>query len=169
MDRYRTLRWIAYISEIMILYILQNAPGLLAEILGARPVLLISAALSIAMFEGELAGIGVGVIAGLLIDFSGGGVLGFHVIVLVVLCYLIGLLTMNLIRTNLLTALALSGLAIPLVFLMHWIFYYVIWGYGSEAYVLVTHILPRTLYTFLAVPVLYYFNRAIAHRLREPV
>lgn len=167
MDRYKTLRWIAYFSEIIIFYILQNTPGLLPEIMGARPVLLISTVLTIAMFEGELAGIGVGIIAGLLIDFGGSGILGFHAIVLVIVCYFVGLLTMNLIRTNLLTALALSAIAIPLIFTLQWVFFYVVWGYGTDGYVYVTHILPRALYTFLTVPIVYFFNRAIGHRLRE--
>jgi len=167
MDRYKTLRWIAYFSEIIIFYIVQNTPGLLPEILGARPVLLISTVLTIAMFEGEMAGIGVGIIAGLLIDFSGTGVLGFHAIVLVGICYFVGLLTMNLIRINLLTAMAMSAIAIPLIFTLHWLFFYVIWNNGSDGYVFVNHIMPRMLYTFLTVPLVYFFNRAIGHRLRE--
>lgn len=167
MDRYRTLRWITYFSELIILYIVQTTSGLLPEIMGERPVLLISTALTIAMFEGEVAGIGIGLVAGLLIDFSAGGTLGFHAILLVIVCFFAGILTMNLIRTNLFTALILAAVAIPLIYTMHWLFYYVIWGYGSPGYVFVRHILPRMLYTFLTVPIIYFFNRAIGHRLRE--
>ncbi len=169
MDRYKTLRWFAYFIELIIFYIVQNTPGLLPEFLGARPLLLVSTALSIAMFEGETAGVGVGLIAGLLIDFSAGTILGFHAIVLVILCFFVGLLTMNLIRTNLFTALFVSAIAIPIVYLLQWLFYYAIWDYGDSGYALVNHVLPRMLYTFLTVPVVYFFNRAIGHRLRENI
>lgn len=56
MDRYKIIRYFAYTIEILILYMVQETPGLLPEIGGARPVLLIPAAISIAMFESELAG-----------------------------------------------------------------------------------------------------------------
>ena len=44
MDRYKIIRYFAYTIEILILYMVQETPGLLPEIGGARPVLLIPAA-----------------------------------------------------------------------------------------------------------------------------
>ena len=65
----------------------QETPGLLPEIGGARPVLLIPAAISIAMFESEFAGIGFGLLCGLFLDIGMGGVLGFHGLLLAAACY----------------------------------------------------------------------------------
>ena len=74
MDRYKIIRYFAYTIEILILYMVQETPGLLPEIGGARPVLLIPAAISIAMFESELAGIAFGLLCGLFLDIGMGGV-----------------------------------------------------------------------------------------------
>ena len=70
MDRYKIIRYFAYTIEILILYMVQETPGLLPEIGGARPVLLIPAAISIAMFESELAGIAFGLLCGLFLDIG---------------------------------------------------------------------------------------------------
>ena len=50
MNRYKGIRFFAYVLEILVLFMVQETPGLLPPILGARPVLLIPAALSIAFF-----------------------------------------------------------------------------------------------------------------------
>ena len=104
MDRYKIIRYFAYTIEILILYMVQETPGLLPEIGGARPVLLIPAAISIAMFESELAGIAFGLLCGLFLDIGMGGVLGFHGLLLAAACYGVGLLTADLIQTNFLTS-----------------------------------------------------------------
>ena len=112
MDRYKIIRYFAYTIEILILYMVQETPGLLPEIGGARPVLLIPAAISIAMFESEFAGIGFGLLCGLFLDIGMGGVLGFHGLLLAAACYGVGLLTADLIQTNFLTSLLLAAGAI---------------------------------------------------------
>ena len=77
--RFRILRYFAYAVEIIAFFVIQQTPGLLPEVLYARPVLLLPIAFSIAMFEREGVAIGFGVFCGLLIDFGmGNGVLGFH-------------------------------------------------------------------------------------------
>ncbi|HCB90399.1 MAG TPA: rod shape-determining protein MreD, partial [Ruminococcaceae bacterium] len=44
---------LGYSIEILVLFVLQETPGLIPEIGGARPVMLIPAAVCIAMFESE--------------------------------------------------------------------------------------------------------------------
>lgn len=166
MDRYKVIRYFAYTIEILILYMVQETPGLLPEAFGARPVLLIPAAISIAMFESELAGIGFGLLCGLFLDIGMGSVLGFHGLLLTVACYFVGLLTADLIQTNFLTALLLAAGSVVGILFLQWVFFYLLYGYAYSGYALLTRYVPRMLYSFCIMPILYAFNRALALQIR---
>ena len=64
MDRYKIIRYFAYTIEILILYMVQETPGLLPEIGGARPVLLIPAAIPSPCLKASLRGLALGFSAG---------------------------------------------------------------------------------------------------------
>ena len=49
MERLKYLRYFAYTIEILVFFMVQETPGLVPDLFGARPVLLIPVALSIAM------------------------------------------------------------------------------------------------------------------------
>lgn len=167
MSKYKLLRWTAYFIETILLYVLQLTPNLILSIGGVRPILLIPAALCIAMFEGDMGGLLIGIVAGFFIDLGGGSILGFHSILLGICCYFIGLLTMQLVKTNFLTCLMFCGLSVALICFCQWFFYFFIWGYIGQSYALLHHYLPKMAYTFGVVPILYLFNRAFALRLTE--
>ena len=103
--KYKVIRCVAYTIEIILLFILQELPYLMPSLLGVRPLLLIAAPMTIAILENEKIGLGFGVFAGLLMDMGYGSVIGFHAIVLGVLGFFIGLLAVNLVKTNVLTSL----------------------------------------------------------------
>ena len=166
--RFRILRYFAYAVEIIAFFVIQQTPGLLPEVLYARPVLLLPIAFSIAMFEREGVAIGFGVFCGLLIDFGmGNGVLGFHGLLLAVSCFAISFLVGNLVKNNFITALLINLAGILLIFLLQWVFFYLLAGYDNAGYAYVVHYLPRVAYTFLLFPIFYYFNRAFAVFIRE--
>ena len=163
----RVFRWILYFLELVAVYVLQTTPGIIPAVSGARPVLLIPAALTIAMFEGDIGGMAVGIAAGLLIDMGGSDILGFHAIVLAILCFVLGSMTMQIFRTNLLVALLAAVVAVPVVIVLQWVFFYILPGYGDLQYVFMGSILPKMVYTFAVTPLFYLFNRVIALRLSE--
>lgn len=167
MQTRRIFRWILYFLELIVFYVLQTTPGIIPAIAGARPLLLIPAALTIAMFEGDVGGMVIGIAAGLLIDMGGGDLLGFHAILLAILCFVLGSMTMQIFRTNLLVALLAALAAVPVVTLLQWVFFYILPGYGDLQYVFVTAIVPKMIYTFAVTPLFYLFNRVIALRLSE--
>ena len=144
----RVFRWILYFLELIAVYVLQTTPGIIPAVSGARPVLLIPAALTIAMFEGDIGGMTVGIAAGLLIDMGGSDILGFHAIVLAILCFVLGSMTMQIFRTNLLVALLASFVAVPVVIVLQWVFFYILPGYGDLQYVFLGSLLPKMVYTF---------------------
>lgn len=165
-NRYRFIRYFAYALELLVLYMIQQTPGLLPPLLGARPILIIPAALAIAMFETELPSMSFGIFGGLLIDFGIGDALGFHGILLGVACYVISAFSADLLRTNLLTSFLVNTLALVLIVLLQWLFYYVLYGYDNCTYALVYHYLPRIAYSLILTPITFYFNRAFALLIR---
>lgn len=167
MSRYQGIRFFAYFLEILVLFMVQETPGLLPPVLGARPVLLIPVALSIAFFETEVSAMAFGVLCGLFLDFGMGTAFGFHGLFLGVMCFLLGALAAELIRTNLLTAMLAGILGIFLLLSIQWLFTYLLYGLDYPGYAYVHHYLPRMGYTLIFMPVTYYFNRALALFLRE--
>ncbi len=167
MARYRIIRWFAYAIELLVLFVLQETPGLIPELGGARPILVIPAVLAVAMFESEIPAMFFGLAGGLLVDFGFGGILGFHGLLLAAACYGVSLIAANLVRTNFLTAMMVSAVVTAAVALLEWACFYVMYGYGDALYALTAHYLPLFLYTAAIMPVTYYFNRALASQIRS--
>lgn len=162
MNKYKYIRYFAYTIEILVFFMVQETPGLIPVLFGARPLLLIPVALSISMFESTMASMGFGVLCGLLLDFGAGGVLGFYGLFLSVVCYFISLIAANLIQTNFLTAMIISVIVCGALILFQWVFFYLLFEYEYAGYALAAHFIPRLCYTVAAMPIIYYFNRALA-------
>jgi rod shape-determining protein MreD len=166
MGKYKWIRYFAYTIELLVLFMVQETPGLIPVISGARPVLLIPIALSIALFESEKASMAFGLFSGLLVDFGMGETLGFHALLLAVVCYYIGLMAANLIRTNFFTAMMVVMATTASLFLLQWVFFFLLSNYEDSIYVLAAHYLPRFCYTVAIMPIAYYFNRALSIQIR---
>lgn len=164
-DLNRLVRFLAYTLELLVLFMLQETPGLLPGIYGARPVLALPAGLAIAMFEEETPAMAFGIAAGLLCDFGYSGVLGYHGLVLGVLCYFISLAVRSFMQVNLATALLAGLVSLGLVMGGQWLFFYYLPGYSSPGYAFTRHYLPKYLYTMLFVPLLYLLNRGLSEAL----
>lgn len=160
-DFNRVVRYMAYVLELLVLFMVQETPGMLPTILGVRPVLLLPAAVTIAMFEEEIPAMSFGILAGLFCDFGLSGTLGFHALVLAILCFFVSVVTHVYFQTNLVTAVLTGMLAIGLVVFAQWFFLYT-FRYSMEQYALVHHYLPKYFYTMLFVPLIYLLNRGLA-------
>jgi len=167
MDKYKYIRYFAYTIEILVFFMVQETPGLIPELFGARPLLLIPVALSISMFESATASMIFGVFCGLLLDFGASSMLGFHGLFLSVACYFISLIAANLIQTNFLTAMIISMIVSAALILLQWVFFYLLFDYEYAGYALTDHFIPRFFYTVATMPVSYYFNRALAIQIRS--
>lgn len=163
-DLNRIIRCLAYTLELLVLFMIQETPGLLPRIYGARPVLVLAAGLVIAMFELETPAMAFGIVAGLFCDFGFSGTLGFHALILAVLCFFISLLVRAYMQVNPVTAVLLGIVALGITFGAQWLFFYY-FHYSSPGYALRMHYLPKYLYTLIFVPLLYLLNRALAEAL----
>lgn len=121
-------RYLLYGAIFVFLYVFQCMPGFL-EIAGVKPILLIPAAVTLAMFEGEFIGGLYGALAGLLIGLSSPMMFGFDAILLLCCCVASGLLIIYLLRRTPVTAYLLSGISVTLRCCLAYFFTYGMWGY----------------------------------------
>ena len=163
-DLNKLIRYLAYVLELLVLFMLQETPGLLPSIFGARPVLLFPAVVAIAMLEPEVPALLFGVVGGLFCDFGLSGMLGFHALVLGVLCFFISLVIRTYLQNNMATAILTGVWSIGLVMLAQWFFLY-FFQYSYPAYALTHHYLPKYFYTLLFLPLLYLLNRGLSQAL----
>lgn len=163
-DLNKLIRYLAYVLELLVLFMLQETPGLLPSIFGARPVLLFPAVVAIAMLESEVPALLFGVVGGLFCDFGLSGMLGFHALVLGVLCFFISLVIRTYLQNNMATAILTGVWSIGLVVLAQWFFLY-FFQYSYPAYALTHHYLPKYFYTLLFLPLLYLLNRGLSQAL----
>ncbi len=166
-DKYKYFRFLAYVIEIFVFFVVQQTPGLIPTVLGGRPMLLLPILVTIAMFENETVGLFFGLLIGVISDIGLWNVIGFYGIIFAIIGYVIGLLAVNFLRTNLITALIASLAAIIVSYGMYYLFAYVFKGYDGMAYVFVNHFLSRMVYTLVLSPVFYFFNKAIAIQIRQ--
>jgi len=164
---FNAIRYTAYTVEIIFAFVIEVMPDFMPKIFGAQPLLLLSAALTIAFFEGEKAGLIVGVAAGLLIDMGKGGTIGFYAILLAISCYGVGLATASSLRRNFFSAMMLILPVIPILYTLDWLFFHVFSDNGFIWYIFVRHILPQMGYTVLLLPVFYGINKAFSQFLRR--
>lgn len=164
MNRYKIVKNLAYLLEVILCYIIQTTPGMTIEIFGGRPVLLLPLALTISVFENEEPAIFWGVLCGLLSDSNYTGPVGYYAIMLAVVCYVVSRLMTNYIHTNLLTVIMISALSIPVIIFGQFVLFYVAAGYDYVWEYFSMHYISRIVYTFAFVPVMYGVNRFISVR-----
>lgn len=160
--QFKIFRYILYGIELVVLFIFQGTPSLIPELFGGKPSLLLPAVLTIAMFEPKIPALLFGLAGGLLTDISGGGVIGFFALLMTIFCYIASHLTTEIIRSTLLTAMLLSFIAIPIALVLHFLFFYVFFGYGEIGYFFMNHYLSRIVYTVALTPIAYYVNKTLA-------
>lgn len=68
---------------------------------------------------------------------------GFHALILGLICFIISFLVQDVFHNNFLTGLIMMLAAILIVILLQWLFLYILKGYDAIGYVLYRHYLPR--------------------------
>ena len=151
-----------YVFTLLILYVLQTTPGLFA-IFGARPLLVIPAAIVIAMCEGEFAGGIYGAFAGLLCDMTGVMLFGFNGLLIALFCIATGLAVIYLMHTNVYNAMLYTAVAMLMRGSIEFLFGYGMWGYADVWQIYVYNTLPIIVYTTIVTPLIFWMMRGI-HR-----
>lgn len=164
---YKYLRYIAYVIEILVFYIVQRVPNLDWYIARSKPVIIIPIAFAVAVFEGEKAGAIFGLFAGVLLDLGLSGGMGLYSVTMCAGGYLVGHVSRELIGSLFLRFILIVSLALIFVFFTDFLFLYVLKGFGEIQYALRYRYLPRCIYTMVLVPFVYFFNKSIFVRINQ--
>ena len=151
------IRYAIYTVLLVLTAILQNSPGGIPDIFGARALILLPVCVSIAMFEREIAAALFGVFAGFLWDVSTGRD-GFNAFLLLIICAICSLLISHFMRNNVLTALVLGSGSVVLYSVIYVIVNLIAAGAGISVKQLFTFYLLSGVYTLIFVPVFYFIT-----------
>ncbi len=161
MKNMKVYRYLAYSLEILLLFILGTTPSILPEIYGATPCLLVSLAITIAVFEHEVPAMVFGLVCGMLTDLGYSNSIGIYTVMLTIVCFVIGFCANNIITINfwniLLIALFVCGATISL----HFVFEHLIHSYSDMGAYFVNHYISRIVQTFICVVPLFFVNKFI--------
>ena len=145
----KTIKYSIYALLILLLAVLQFTPHFLPKILGNSPIYLLPAVITIAMFEGESAGAGYAVFAGILWDVQTGFAFGANALFLLLIGVAVGLLIQLLFRNTVVTAIIFTAIACSIQSLFTWFFIDYLRGEQNFIFCFLYILLPTVLYTLL--------------------
>lgn len=148
-------KYCTYTAVMILLYVLQTTPGFLS-IFSIKPNFVISAAICIAMSEGEYIGGLYGAFAGILCDLGAPTLFGFNAMIVMVACVMTGLMVIYLLRPGVINFVLLASGAMLARGLIDYLLNYAMWSYAHVWMVLVYDILPAVIYSAAVSPIVYY-------------
>ena len=167
LDKYSFFRACIYISELFVLFSIEQIPGFVPEFFGGRPILVLPLMISVCLAEGNYFSLIWGFLTGLILDLSFGGIIGIISVIMGILGYILGQLKDKLFEIKIFTFMFLCFIIEPLLIFLRFYINYVIKGIEYVDIIIYNHILPIALYTFLISPIIYLFNKPIAFFVRK--
>ena len=158
-------RYLAYTIEIILMFALSTTPRLLPEIFGAKPVLLVCAALTVAVYEREIPAMIFGMVAGILCDLSYSNSIGLFAISLTVICFIVGYAANNLIVATFMNFLLYAFITVGLLFMLYYLVMFVIAGVEDSWMYFREHLISRMVQTFIWSIPFYFINKFIYYSL----
>ncbi len=168
MDRkFTAARYFAYGLEILLLFILQSTPNLLPELFGGKPLLLLPAAITIALFESEIPAMFFGLASGILLDLGYGDNIGFYTVMLAIVCFLLGWIFRDYMVVNFLNATAFTAVITAGLICLYFLLFYIFSGKSGAGYYFINHYVSKIVYTFLCGIILYFLNKGLFRSLLD--
>ncbi len=152
-------RRLAFALEVILLWVLQSTPKLLPELYGAKPFLLLSAALAMSACEEVIPSMIWGAVCGALSDISSSGTVGFFSIAFALVCFAQASLLDTYLNRNILTSGVLSLGSVAAVIGLYFVFFRLFAGVPDCGTLFVRRYLLRMAYTFICYIPLYFLNR----------
>ena len=154
-------RYLAYVIELILMFVLSTTPGIMPELFGAKPALLVCVALTVAVFEREIPAMIFGMLAGILTDLGYSNSIGVFTISLTVICFVVGYAANNLIVAKFLNYLLYAAVAVGILFMLYFSVRFVIPGVEDMWQYFTAHIVSRMVQTFLYSIPFYFINSFI--------
>ena len=153
-------RWAIYFIELYLLHATEQSNLLEVPCIFAKPLLVISALVTICLFENEHAGAVFGIISGIFVDISFGTPIGVCAAAIGFTGYLIGVLANYFIRANLWSAWSISCILIVSIISLRFCFLYVVPGFQDLSFIY-NQICYSAVYSIVLVPIMFAINRSI--------
>ena len=160
--KHKAVRRTVVAVEILVIALLNDTVGLLPEFFGGRPLLLISAALSVSACEEAAASVIFGAICGALADIMSSGGIGCYAFALSVCGYFVPLLLRSKLKQSPPAALLLVFCSASAVIILRYALSAFSYGITDSAVLLARHGLSKIFLTFICAVPLYFLNRLIA-------
>ena len=157
-------RYAVYGVIILLAHIFQNILTIFPEIVSVRPVLLISVAVCISMFEGEVVGAIVGLASGALWDTVTVAADGYNAFYLMLACAFCGVMLRIFMRNNIVTYIMMNTGITMLYFLTYVLFFITARGIDGGSDMLLRYYLPMVIYSLAFTPLWYALIRAISRK-----
>lgn len=154
-------RYLAYVLELILAFVLTTTPGLMPEIFGAKPALMVCVALTVAVYEREIPAMIIGMVAGILTDLGYSDSIGVFAILLTIICFVVGYAANNLIVAKFFNYLLYAIVAVAVIFMLYYVVHFVIPGVDDRWEYFTAHIISRMVQTFLYSIPFYFLNRFI--------
>lgn len=154
-------RYLAYTLELILMFALTTTPGLIPELFGAKPALLVCVALTTAVFEREIPAMIFGMLAGILTDLGYSNSIGLFTISLTVICFIVGYAANNLIVATFANYLLYAAVAVGILFMLYYLVRFEIPGTPHRWNYFQAHLLSRMIQTFLYSIPFYFINKFI--------
>ena len=151
-------RSIASFLLVILAFIVQTCIFPLLPFLAVYPNLMVILVFSFGFIRGSAWGMGYGLIAGLLMDLSSGGPLGFHTLIFIWMGYVNGICTKYYYEDYITLPLVLSALNV---------FGFLVRGRLHFGYYFINIILPETIFTVVTTLILYRLFLYISRKLEE--
>ncbi len=158
-------RWLLYVVLLVLAFAIQCTMPFFEW----QPLLVVSIACAVAMFEGELSGVIFGTVAGMLQDIATGGLFGFTSIWLVPCCMFVTLLVVNLIHRNLINFMWMNFSALLIVEFFELLFKHIIWRNPDIDIIILNFMIPSVVSTVLASFIIYGIVKLLNKKLGNEV
>ena len=159
MKNMKVYRYLAYSLEVLLLFILGTTPSILPEIYGSTPCLLVSLAITIAVFENEVPAMFFGLVCGMLTDLGYSNRIGVYTVLLTIVCFILGFCANNIISINFWNVLLIAFLVSSATISLHFVFEHLIHSLSDMGSYFVNHYISRMVQTFLCVIPLFFVNK----------
>lgn len=156
-------RWIIYYLVLIIEYVFMTT----FQINIPLPMLLVSTALCISMFEDPYYSAVTGCAAGLMLDAAEGTLIGMNGIILMWCCLMSSLLFYFVVRKHIFNIILIVTAAAFVQTGFRYIFYYSIWGYEKNGRIYLSEFLPVIISTVISVLIVYPFIKMLCKKLGE--
>ncbi len=158
-------RWLLYILLLLLGFCIQCT----LPFLNWQPLLIISIACAVAMFEGELSGVIFGIVAGMMNDIAIGGLFGFTSIWLAPCCMFITLLVVNLIHRNLINFMWLNASTLIIIMFFELLFKHIIWRNPDIDIIIIDYMLPSVVSAIFLSFLIYLIVKFLSNKLGNEV